>query len=436
MAEDTGAVRWLGQAPGLVRYVVMRFMADGCQRLSSGLTFTSLLAMVPLLAVGFAIFSAFPAFDAMMREAQEFLFENMVPEVGIEVQEQLVQFMERTNQLTAIGVVFLLVTTVLLLSTISRAFNDIWRIRERRPVVARFLVFWAVISLTPFLFGAGMAISGYLFAAARDIGVETVTGPLTRVTTVLPFLLQVAGFTLMYLILPDHPVRRRDALVGGIVAGIMFAVLKRLFGLYVANVPTYDTIYGALATIPIFLIWTYLTWMVVLFGAEVTAALPEWRAGVMRDPRRPDGRTGVLVAALAMLHALQEAANTGGGVRFRAVLRMAAAHPRAMVVARNVLEDKSYVARTKTGEWLLARNLDSVTLWDLYRDLGLHPATLSGVDADAGGAGWQARLSAIFHAVADDESAAMAITLKELLATPAGPVPVPDAPPQQKSPAT
>jgi len=435
MAKDTGVVAWAREAFALVRYVAARFQADGCPRLSSGLTFTSLLAIVPLLAVGFAIFSAFPAFDAMMEEARDFLFENMVPEVGSEVQEQLMQFMERTNQLTAVGVVFLLLTTVLLLSTISRAFNDIWRIRERRSVVSRFLVFWAVISLTPILFGAGLAISGYLFAAARDIGVETVTGPLTRLAPVLPFVLQVAGFTLMYLILPDHPVRRRDALTGGLIAGVLLEGLKRLFGYYLVYFPAYETIYGALATIPIFLIWTYLVWMVVLAGAEVTAALPEWRAGISLDSQQPVTRAGILVAALSILYDLHQAADAGGGVRFRTVLHSAPAHPRTLVMARNILEDKRYVARSKSGEWLLTRNLETVTLWDLYRDLGLHPASLSALPG-TGGTGWQARLSAVFHVVADDASAAMAITLKDLLQTPAGPVPVPETPVQHETPAS
>jgi len=424
MASNAGAAERTRNAVGLTRYIALRFQADRCPRLSSGLTFTSLLALVPLLAVGFAIFSAFPAFDAMMGEAQEFLFENMVPEVGSEVQEQLLQFMERTNQLTAVGVVFLLVTTVLLLSTISRAFNDIWRIRERRSVVGRFLVLWTVISLSPILFGAGLAVSGYLFAAARDIGVEDVTGPLSKLTTVLPFLLQVTGFTLMFLILPDHPVRRRDALAGGLVAGVLLEVLKRLFGLYLVYFPTYETIYGALATIPIFLIWTYLVWMVVLIGAEATAALPEWRAGAFRDPRVPPGRTGLLIAALSILHSLHQAASVGGGVRFRAMLQSAAADPRSLVMARNTLEDKDYIARAKSGNWLLARDLDTVTLWDLFRDLGLG---FTQAELDAGGNGWRARLSTIMHGVADGAGDAMDVTLKDLLRTAPGPVPVPDS---------
>jgi len=435
MAKDTGAIAWANAAATLVRYVAARFQADRCERLAAGLTFTSLLAIVPLLAVGFAIFSAFPAFDAIMMEAQDFLFENMVPEVGSEVQEQLLRFMERTNQLTAVGVIFLLLTTVLLLATITRAFNDIWRIRERRSVVARFLVFWAVVSLTPILFGAGLAISGYLFAAARDIGVETVTGPLNRLAPVLPFLLQVAGFTLMFLILPDHPVRRRDALVGGVIAGLLLEVLKRLFGYYLVHFPAYETIYGALATIPIFLVWTYLVWIVVLVGAELTAALPEWRAGISEDSQQPVGRDNVLVAALAILYDLHQAANTGGGTRFRAILRSVPVHPRTVVMARNILEDNRYVARSKGGEWLLTRNLETVTLWDLYRDLGLHPASLSTVPGSEG-SGWRARLSAVFHVVADDTSAAMAITLKDLFQTPAGPVPVPETQTQRETPAS
>lgn len=423
MPTDSPMQAWQRWTYGFARYVLLRFGADGCPRLSAGLTFTSLLAMVPLLAVGFAIFSAFPAFDAIMAEAQSILFENLVPEVGSVVQENLLRFMQRTHELTALGALFLFVTTVLLLATISRTFNDIWRIRERRSLVSRFLVFWAVVSLAPILFGASMTISSYLFAAARDLGVEEVTGPLSRLTAFLPFLLQVIGFALMYLILPDHLVRRGDALIGALVAGILLAVLKRLFGLYLTYFPAYETIYGALATIPIFLVWTYLVWMVVLIGAEITAALPEWRTGLALDPRARGRHGNLLTAALVILDALHRASQSGETVRFRIITAAGEVSPLTLIAARDLLEDRNYIARGHKGEWLLARDLDTVSLWTLYRDLDLDPAEIG---LGAGTSGWQARLSGTLHQVSEDTGAHMAMSLKDLLRTPSGPVAVPD----------
>ena len=250
------------QARALLRFILHvadRFMADECQTRAAALTFNALLATVPLVAVSFAIFSAFPAFARMQGEVQAFVFENFVPEIGAVVQEYVQDFASKTGELTAVGVLFLIVTSVMLLSTISRAFNQIWRVKPRRSLVMRMLVFWAVLTLGPLLFGASLTLSSYLFAVTRAAGGQDFSGPLTTLASLAPLLLQVAGFSLLYAVMPDFPVRRRDALMGGLVAGILFEVLKKGFAWYVASVPTYQTIYGALATFPIFLIWTYLS---------------------------------------------------------------------------------------------------------------------------------------------------------------------------------
>ncbi len=352
-------------------YVYARFSQDHCQQRAASLTFTSLLAVVPMLAVSFAIFAAFPAYSRLKDKVQSFVFDNFVPQVGSTIQEHLSTFTQQTGELTAVGILFLIFTSVMLLMTISNTLNTIWRARRRRNVVSRMLVFWAVITLAPLLFGASLSISGYLFALAQETGVESYTGPLTRLTFVIPFLLQALGFAALFVIMPSVPVRRTDAAIGGLTASLLFELLKKGFALYVTNFPTYQTIYGALATIPIFLMWMYLNWIVVLAAAEMTAALPEWRGGTRRIRKTGLAPLDRLVYALAVLSALKQEQMSGGGMRLYRLLRAAGIGPDAMADVAERLERHRYIARGDKGEWLLVRDLTEVTLYDLFNHLGL-----------------------------------------------------------------
>lgn len=352
--------------------VYERFIADECQMRAAALTFNALLATVPLVAVSFAIFSAFPAFARMQGEVQMFVFQNFVPEIGEVVQTYVQDFATKTGELTIIGVLFLIVTSVMLLSTISRAFNAVWRVKPRRALAMRMLVFWAALTLGPLLFGASLTLSSYLFAATREAGGTTFSGPLASLASLAPLLLQVAGFSLLYAVMPDFPVRRRDAITGGLVAGILFEMLKKGFGYYVASVPTYQTIYGALATFPIFLIWVYMSWLVVMLGAEIAAILPEWRAGSGRKDAPDEAEaTPRLAAALAVLNVLAVAARDGRMVRSSKLVETARIGPARLSELTETLQRKGYVTRAEKGAWVILRDLNQVSLHQLVRDLGL-----------------------------------------------------------------
>lgn len=352
-------------------YVSDRFVFDGCQQRAASLTFTSLLAMVPLLAVSFAIFAAFPAYGRLKGEVQSYIFENFVPQVGTVIQEYLETFTQQTGGLTAVGILFLVFTAVMLMVSISNTFNAIWRARRRRNIVARMLVFWAMITLAPMVFGASLSISSYLFAFAKASGVETYTGSLNNLAFLLPFTLQAFGFTALFLIMPNYPVRRTDALIGGLTASMLFEFLKKGFGLYITYFPTYQTIYGALATIPIFLVWVYLSWIIVLLAAEITASLPEWRGGSRKLKTTGLAPVDRLVSSLAVLNALRQATIGGGGLSEARLLREANLGPDGLADVEQRLEDHNYIARGEKGHWLLVRDLDHVTLYDLYEHLGL-----------------------------------------------------------------
>lgn len=413
--EGSGIVSRTASGLAFLRYVLQRFANDNCTQSSAALTYTTLLALVPLIALSFAIFSAFDSFSGIWQQVQTFVFENFVPQVGSVVQQHLEEFAGKTGQLTAVGVAFLVITSVLLLATISTTLNNIWRTRQTRNLLTRIPVYWLVLTLTPLLIGAGLVLSGYLFALARASGVEEYTGPLTRLAGLVPPVVQIAGLTLLYIFVPNYPVRARDALTGGITAGVVLEILKKAFAFYVVNFPTYQTIYGALATVPIFLIWMYVVWIVVLCGAEIAAALPEWRAGVGR--RHAGSRTpaAILLAAAAVLALLLAANRRGGGLSTRHLSRRAGQTPEMLDRATEMLLRGRYIARSDRGAWLLARDLETVSLADLHRDLGL---SVSSTAAEAAQQVWGKELSAALEAQETAGGKAMDIPLKSLLSVP------------------
>ena len=396
-----------------LRYVLSRFADDRCAQSSAALTYTALLALVPLLALSFAIFAAFDAFEGVRDQVQSFIFENFVPQVGSVVQGHLEDFAGKTGRLTSVGVIFLVITSVLLLATISGTLNGIWRTRQTRNLLMRIPVYWLVLTLTPLLIGAGLVLSGYLFTLARAAGVEEYTGPLARLAGLVPPVVQIAGLTLLYIFVPNYPVRAGDALVGGVTAGIILEILKKGFAFYVITFPTYQTIYGALATFPIFLIWMYLVWNVVLYGAEIAAALPEWRAGASR--RAPGVRppASILLAAAAVLALLLAANRRGGGLSLRHLSRKTGQPAELLDRATELLRHHRYIARSDRGAWLLSRDLETVSLADLHRDLGL---SVSSTAAEAARHVWGKKLSGTLEAMEAEGQKTMDIPLKTLLA--------------------
>lgn len=407
------------QRPGLrsglafLYYVFERFLRDNCNGRAASLTFTSLLAVVPLLAISFAIFAAFPAFQEMKGQLQSFIFENFVPEIGSIVYQHINSFTQKTGQLTAVGVVFLGVTSVMLLASINGTFNAIWQVRETRPVVARLLVYWAALTLAPILFGASLSLSSYLFTAAQGTGIETLTGPLSHLAFFLPLLLQIAGFSILYLVMPNYPVRRTDALYGGLAAGLLFELLKKGFGLYVETFKGYETLYGALSAFPILLIWMYLAWTLVLLGAEMTASMPEWRAGIRNAKRVMIPAARLLATALSILHALHIASLKGGGLSNRRMTRSAPDAPEAIGLVREKLLNTHYIAQGDNQEWVLSRDLEACTLHDLRRDLDLDLdiSDLRHIPSH----GWGKRYSDLIGKLAALEAEITEVSLRSLL---------------------
>ena len=286
-------------------YIFRRFAKDKGTRVAASLSYSSLLAIVPMMTIALALLSAFPGFEDSRGELQASLLNNLLPSAELEISEQLNAFVDNAKNMTTIGVLALAVTAIMLLYTISNSFNSIWRVQERRPIFNLILVYWALLTLGPLMLGASLTVSSYGFAIAE---LADQSGRTSSIVTLLaPIFLGCTAFTVLFLVVPNRPVLFSHALIGGIVSTTLFELLKRGFGLYLQYFPSYQAIYGALATIPIFLIWMYLSWVVVLLGAEITAALPERRAVLRKDIKREgDGRS------IVVGHCLVAEARRGG----------------------------------------------------------------------------------------------------------------------------
>jgi membrane protein len=366
------------KAYNLVGYVVRRFARDSCPSVAASLSYTSLLAMVPMLAIGLAMFAAFPAFSNMREAMLRALIENVAPSLAVMVEEHLQGFIRNAGQTTGIGILGLAVTALLLINTIQTAFDRIWG-GGRGFKIQRFPVYWALITLGPLLFGIAFSVSGYAFAVAQSSNYVTVSAAVRLYAAIAPFILEAVGFLLFYRLIPTRPVRWMDAATGAVMAALMFELLKSGFGVYLGFLGTYRTLYGALATLPFFLIWMYLGWLVVLIGAEVTASLPEWRSG-RRDPderpRRGD-LLGLALGALASLRAIQSTAS--GGEKLEYLSRELGAEIGKLTYVMDMLRGARFVVRSDNRRWVLARDLNAVTLNDLVNALNLSLADVQDV---------------------------------------------------------
>ncbi len=261
----------------LVLLVQERFNKDRCNRAAGALSFTTLFALVPLLAVVFAMLSVFPVFERWMDTVLEFTYSNFVPAAGEVVAKYLKEFSTKAAQLTIWGMLFVLATALLMMATIERTFNDIWHVQRPRRRLHRLIGYWAVLTLGPVLVASGLSLGAYVQnAAAPSMG--PISASLRHVfDDVLPFFFETLAFVLLYMAGPNIAVRFRHALIGGLLAALMFEIAKGLFAGYIGRYATYQQIYGAIAVLPVFLLWVYISWTIVLLGAVLTASLPEWR---------------------------------------------------------------------------------------------------------------------------------------------------------------
>ena len=298
---DVSRVRWLDAAHTLRE----RFREDRLGLTASSLTFTTTIALVPMITVALAVFTAFPMFAKFQDVLQKWLVESLVPDnIARQVLGYLSQFAGKASKLGVAGLAALLGSALALVFTIDRTLNSIWRVRTPRPFGQRVLIYWAAITLGPVVLGASLTMTSYALSASKGL-VGAMPGGVGLLLDVLQFLLVAGGMAAMFHFVPNTFVRWGHAWMGGLFVSSLMEVAKKLLAIYLSKVPTYSAVYGAFATLPILLVWIYMAWVIVLLGAALTAYVPSLIAGI---PRRRSGHGWQFQLALEVLRELDLAA--------------------------------------------------------------------------------------------------------------------------------
>lgn len=350
-------------------FAIRRFFADRCLQAAGVLSYTVLLAVVPLATVGFGLMAAFPAFEEVRAGIEDFVYRHFLPSTGETIQGYIQQFTAQAKRLTGPGMVVLIATSLMTLAAIDRALNLIWRTRRLRRGMSGLLTYWAVLSLGPLLIAASIGLSSYVMSLPLLGESGQAGGLLRRVLLALaPLLLTTVAITMLFLAVPKQRVRVRSALVGGLLVAAGFELAKRGFALYITHFPTYEIVYGAFSAVPLFLIWVYVVWAVILFGAEVTYAMDHYRHE--RIPRTgPRRRLHLAVRILGHLYA---GCDAGRELDVDLLADLERRFPKRDVEAMlEDLDEAGYVVQTERGGWVLRRDLHLVSLADLMRELAV-----------------------------------------------------------------
>jgi membrane protein len=408
------------------RYALHRFNRDGCFAASSALSYMTLVSLVPLGVIALGILSIFPNFATPRQQLLEFVFHNFVPQISEQAAWWFQYLAESAAQATAIGIIGIAASGILLLITVEDQLNALWRVTTPRPWGQRVLAYWTLMTLGPLLVGMSLTLSTYLDTAARRAGLDPeALAQLAAswphfLARFVPFLLELIACTLLYCIIPNCAVRWRDGVLGAAVAAVAIEILKIGFVFYIGTISSYQAVYGALAAIPIFLLWMDVSWMAVMLGAVVAANLATWRV----DERLAHVSSGGvrLGFSLALIAALARAQQRGATCRTATLAG-------ELGVATSVVDEHlqrlaraGFTAPTQDGSWVLAWDPDSATLHDLYMALGL---PLAGSWLARPLAPWQAQVSPAMERIVKAEAAAMRVTLAALLADVRAPAAVP-----------
>lgn len=288
-----------------------RFREDRLGLTASSLTFTTTIALVPLVTVLLAVFTAFPMFAKFQGVLQQWLIESLIPDtIARQVLGYLTQFAGKASKLGGVGLAVLFITALALILTIDRTLNAIWRVRKPRPLGQRVLVYWAVMTLGPILLALSLSLTSYALSASKGL-VGGLPGGVQLLLDSLQFVLLAWGMAALYRYVPNTHVRWTHAWLGGLFVSVGFEAAKKLLVLYLGKVPTYSVLYGAFATLPIMLIWIYVGWVIVLLGAVIAAYLPSLLSGVQRRATAQGWQFLLAIEVLQQLAPLRVSAARG-----------------------------------------------------------------------------------------------------------------------------
>ncbi len=345
--------------PRFVHFVYHSFMHHQGLEVAKSLTYTSLFAVVPLFTLLMAILAAFPSFQGYAGQIQALLFNRLLPSTSNELQIYLLKFAGQARNLTWVGAGMLLVTAVLMLRSIEDSFNFIWAVKEPRQGFTSFLLYWCVLSLGPLLLGAGFAVSSYitslaLFERFTQISDQLGTDPV--LLQLFPLLLTTLAFTLLYVAVPNCKVELRHGLAGAVGVTLSFVAAKWLFTLSIATA-SYELVYGTFAAIPIFLVWLYLCWVIILAGANLVRCLP------LFSPHQHEMNVHPTLLALALLHRFWQVQEQGTSLNLQQLTKeqwpfTSTAMPQVL----EFLQAQHLIMAVRPDEYILARNLEVVPL--------------------------------------------------------------------------
>jgi len=346
---------------------------------AASLAFLSLLALVPVFTIAVSLLGALPMFSKLRDALLKFLAANLfLPSFSETLVRYLNQFAAKASQLSLIGALLFFASAFSALLTIDHTLNRIWHVERARPLARRLTIYWTFLTLGPLLLAGSVTINGVI--ASEFLGGARLAVVERLWLDVLPWIITIGGLTLLYRLVPNAPVMWRDAFAGALAAAVLLEVLKHVLGVQVARLPTYTVVYGTFAALPMFLVWLFLVWMMVLAGALVSANLPYWDAAD-HEPR-PAGPARRFDSAAAVLRALVRAAANGQPALTAGALRavFGGDAQRAVETAR-LLAELGYLERHwRVGDsdatpsepgvwderWLLAPGAASMTLRPLF----------------------------------------------------------------------
>lgn len=372
----------LNDVCGLLRFAQARLNEERLPQVAGSLTFTTVLALVPILTIAFAIFTTFPLFNTFRASLEAYFIKSLMPKaIANTILGYLNQFANKATRLSAYGAIGLILTAIVTMLTIDRAFNQIWRVKAARPFTQRLLIYWAMVTLGPLLIGGSITLTSDLFTATGGlIKSAPLLGSLS--STLLSVLLTTGAFTLLYMVVPNRFVDWRDAACGGLLAATAFEIAKRIFVVFVTKFTTYAAVYGALAALPIFLIWLYLSWLITLMGAVLAAALPVVKYERWWHVPTPGS---VFIDAMAVLNVLYHARTRGkkatvDATTIRAMTRIGFDESESLL---GKMLEAGWVGRVKAepprpgrfrnrnirsqDTWILLANPEQLKVADVYR---------------------------------------------------------------------
>jgi len=359
-----------------MRFIVARFGQDRCAQIAGSLTFTTLLSLVPLFTIALTLFSAFPVFDDYSSQIKRFLVGNLMPDMATKViTHYMTQFTESAMRLTALGIALLAVAAMFLLLTIEHAFNVIWRVAQPRPLFKRLVIHWAAMTLAPLLVGASLALTSWLVGLSMGY-VRHVPVFGVGVLKLLPVLLTWLAFAMLFYFLPNRHVPRSHALIGALVAALAFEAMNRAFGYYVSHFPTYKLVYGAFASVPIFLMWIYLSWLSILVGAVIAASLSYWRTPMTMNATP----AAQMLDALRVLQAMMDGLHEGRVSGLQELSRSLHLSYDTLEEILGKLEHADMIRKVKGDGWLMMRDAAHIRTVELLRLFVLDTTSLPGGD--------------------------------------------------------